>query len=181
MSRLPTPMGWAGFDYGHKRAISFARQPKELQDDPPHRSAPSLCLEEDLELVLSGVVFCSGCTAVDGDSITITAADINGIYTLPYVGDGIIHDWLLEGAGSISFDFFVGPDCEDSGTTFDLEFAITVHCSGGVYTMEIIIDAGVDGLDAFRGEGSLGEPIDNTTSCGDGLASGGTATLTAAL
>lgn len=186
--RVPTILGWAGFDGGYRRAVSFARTLDSRQPDDDPILKPPACPPHsaNFEAVYDPFVDCGCYEAISGPilsaQITGTTGLAGGPVTLTWDGSG----WSAV-IGTATIDFYALAGC--TGTVFSsqtCDIILSAFCavvgSNVVYNASANLDgvtAGDSGL-FLSGSGSLGVSLSNTITC-DGQHAGILGAVTLAL
>ncbi len=172
--RTPTIIGWAGFDGGLKRAVSFAKVNREPEDDPIPK--PRICHDlygDFLDAVISGIIICPACYTLSGNDYKFEfVSGINGSHSTEWDGGA----WRNNNIGQVKITQYPSSNgtCAGTGVEDTGNVSLEIDCTGdNVLLVNIAVSA--NGLATglfFNDAGVIEEDIPNQIDiggCGSGV------------
>ncbi len=175
MPFIPATPGIVGFGGGEKPAVfqaiapqySLMNQQTDDEDEPPITFCHDF-IGDNLDVVVSGILQCSGCYTIGGVDVSISFTGVNGMFTA--VWDSGSGTWIVI-VGTITVITYLSNDgtCTGVDTTTTGDLTLSALCSGAnTFLVTITGTAGLS-LSVFQNDGSgvLGDALANLFTLGE--------------
>lgn len=169
--RVPTIIGWVGFDGGYRRAISFARSlVRKEPDDDPILKPPAPCDYGPELLVTIGTFTICGCAADAFRSYKVLSDTVApGVYSAPTTA-GNLGPWEAN-VGEAEMQTYADSDFDcltPAGVPSHPAVLVAISCVDDIITVTGRITDGVQPI--FFATGAIGDTLTNTLDCTNRMA-----------